>query len=368
MKFRMRAGDLRRLVSGTARTIERRDSIAILGCLKIEASLSNTVRMCGTNKDASVAIEAEAEVDLAGAVALPAGRLVRLAGALAHDTIVTVSAIDDGTTMVETDEMTLSLGGLDASAMPHCAIGASVERVFLSAGELARLMRPAFAMSAEPTRYYLNGLYLHTVDGALAASATDGHRLAHSRIRPRAMPNRPHSIIIPRGFVHWLLPIVAKLPTDHAVVIDVHKDGAIFTIGNTVATTKEVDGTFPDYERVIPGTEGKGAIVDRRRLLRALDIMRIVTGPGMEIVSLNFDGARLTVSAKDGEGGAAKTALPCAFTEPEKTVGLNQRYLGSAARAFTGDNLTLWPEEIAPIRIEDPADESFLVVLMPARI
>jgi DNA polymerase-3 subunit beta len=253
----------------------------------------------------------------------------------------------------------------------------------LPANALRRMLsRTAHAISADETRYYLNGVFLHAADTRLRAVATDGHRMVRVDTRlpsgaddALAWPDASATgIIVPRAAVADLL---ALLPANNAnVAVFVGKTRMRVTFGDIVLATKLVDGTFPDYRRVIPARDESDhvATVDRAALITAVKAARAAftrdDGPEQP-VKLEFDGATLRVSASAASGGRAARDVPFAG-EAVFAVGVQARYLLDAAAAVTGDavfRFTAGEAGVgAPFVIYDTADNDVLEVVMPIRI
>ena len=220
--------------------------------------------------------------------------------------------------------------------------------------------RVAKAMSTEQTRYYLNGIYWHAHNGTLRAVTTDGHRL-HLADSDIPAPNDMPAVILPRAAVDDLLAFKRG-----ACLIEIG-DLARFTWPGAVYVTKLVDGTFPPYQRVIPGADGQTTRMSRDALSAAIKtVSAIFSGRIGNVIRLSVWDGICIVTAKDLERGEMQATLPASGAL--ERVGFNPAYLFDMLASLTGDAVVYQADPRAPARFEDSADPKFVGVIMPMRI
>jgi len=222
--------------------------------------------------------------------------------------------------------------------------------------------RTRFAISTEETRYYLNGIYLHAavVDGAhmLRAVATDGHRLARvERPLPAGAEEMP-GVIVPRKTVGELRKLIEEASETIEVALS---DARIrFSFDDVVLTSKLIDGTFPDYQRVIPTGNDKVMEVDRKSFAEAVDRVSTISSEKSRAVKLSIKDDMLVLSATSPENGSATEGIE---------IGFNARYLLDITHQIEGDGAQFAMADAAsPTLVRDAADPSALYVLMPMRV
>jgi DNA polymerase-3 subunit beta len=231
--------------------------------------------------------------------------------------------------------------------------------------------RTRFAISTEETRYYLNGIYLHAVhqDGGsvLRAVATDGHRLARVELAlPDGAAEMP-GVIVPRKTVGELRKLIEE--TEGDVEIALSETKIRFRAGDVVLISKLIDGTFPDYERVIPLGNDKILEVDRKSFTAAVDRVSTISTEKSRSVKLGLKSGNLTLSANSPDAGSATEELEVSYSADDMEIGFNSRYLLDIAQQIEGESAQFALADAgSPTVIRDGADASALYVLMPMRV
>jgi DNA polymerase-3 subunit beta len=242
----------------------------------------------------------------------------------------------------------------------------------LGAADVKRLIdRTQFAISTEETRYYLNGIYLHAAGSAkaaiLRAVATDGHRLAQVDMPlPKGADGMP-GVIVPRKTVGE----VQRLIEDNAAEVSIElSQGKIrFTLGNVVLTSKLIDGTFPDYGRVIPQGNDKELIVDKGDFAAAVDRVSTISSERGRAVKLALSAGKLVLSVTNPDSGSATEELEVEYVADALDIGFNSRYLLDIAAQIEGEVAVLkLADPGSPTLVQDKENKSALYVLMPMRV
>jgi DNA polymerase-3 subunit beta len=242
----------------------------------------------------------------------------------------------------------------------------------LKAADLKRLIeKTQFAISTEETRYYLNGIYFHVAgpgtDQTLRAVATDGHRLAQMELDlPEGAAGMP-GIIVPRKTVGE----VQRLMEDNEAEVQIElSPGKIrFTVGDTVLTSKLIDGTFPDYSRVIPVNNDKELVVDKKEFESAVDRVSTVSSERGRAVKLSITGGRLLLSVTNPDSGSANEEIEVEYAADPIDIGFNSRYLLDIAAQIEGEAAVLkLADPGSPTLIQDKDPHGALYVLMPMRV
>jgi DNA polymerase-3 subunit beta len=245
-------------------------------------------------------------------------------------------------------------------------------RFTVSAAELHRLIeKTQFAISTEETRYYLNGIFLHTIDvmghAMLRAVATDGHRLARVETdAPDGSSGMP-GIIIPRKAVSEIVKLVETGVTEVAIELSTSK--IRLTFGEVVLTTKLIDGTFPDYQRVIPTANDKSLFIDKSSFAAAVDRVSTISSERGRAVKLALADHRLTLSVTNPDSGSATEEIEVDYDQSAIEIGFNARYLLDITAQLDGDTALLkLADSGSPTLIQDREGASALYVLMPMRV
>jgi DNA polymerase-3 subunit beta len=231
--------------------------------------------------------------------------------------------------------------------------------------------RTRFAISNEETRYYLNGIYFHATTSndvpVMRAVATDGHRLARVEMPlPNGAAEMP-AVIVPRKAINEIRKLIDD--TDGDISVSLSDSKLCFAFGDIVLTTKLIDGTFPDYERVIPSGNDKTLQVNCKIFADAVDRVATISTEKSRSVKLQLDDGSLVLSASSPESGTAREELEVSYGSGAMEIGFNSRYLLDIANQIEGEGAVFSLADAAsPTIVRDQDDESSLYVLMPMRV
>jgi DNA polymerase-3 subunit beta len=372
MKLVIERGELLRALGHVTSVVERRTTIPILSNVMLRAS-GTSLMFKATDLEREVVEQISAQVSQPGAVTVPAHLLHDIVRKLPEGSEVQIQRD------AEKERLTLTAGHsrfalqtLPAEDFPDLAAGDFPHKFEVGAVDLKRLIdKTRFAISTEETRYYLNGIYLHTAargkQPTLRAVATDGHRLAQVELDlPSGGVGMP-GVIIPRKTVHELQRLVEA--TDQPIEVSVSPAKVRFEIGTVILTSKLIDGTFPDYGRVIPQGNDKELKVSNAEFISAVDRVSTIASERGRAVKLALAGRKLTLSVNNPEGGSATEELGVDYAAAPLEIGFNARYLLDIANQLESDTACFkLADPGSPTMVRDGADESALYVLMPMRV
>lgn len=350
--------------------VERRNTIPILSHVQIEAS-GGRVRFRATDLELSVVEAVEATVEQQGIATAPALTLYDIVRKLPDGADVSLSLDGERRRLgLQAGRSRFALACLPNEDFPSIEDDELPHEFWLPVATARTMLeRTRFAISTEETRYYLNGIYLHaTEDGAkLRAVATDGHRLARFEIDAPQGAEKLPGVIVPRKAVGELHKLLGDASGD--VMIAVGETKIRFKIGDTVLTSKLIDGSFPDYERVIPTGNDRSLEVDARVFSAAVDRVSTISTEKSRAVKLALEPERLTLSANSPDSGSASEELPVEYAAEAMEIGFNARYLLDITGQISGETAAFeLSDSASPTLIRDPQDLSALYVLMPMRV
>jgi DNA polymerase-3 subunit beta len=372
MKVTLERTALLKSLGHVHRVVERRTTIPILSNVLLNAS-GGGLQLKATDLDLEVTETTPADVGQPGATTLPAHTLYEIVRKLPDGAQVSLESGDDsGQLQLRSGRSRFSLQALPESDFPDLAAGELSHSFKLGAGELKRLLdKTQFAISNEETRYYLNGVFLHVteVDGKslLRAVATDGHRLARLETPAPAGAAGMPGVIVPRKAVAE----VQKLIEDPEAEISIELSSAKirFTLGSVVLTSKLIDGSFPDYARVIPPSNDKFLTVERKDFSDAVDRVSTISSERGRAVKLSVADGKLVLSVTNPDSGSAVEELEVDYDAPALEIGFNARYLIDIANQLDSDTaLFKMNDSGSPTIIQDRDGASALYVLMPMRV
>lgn len=353
-----------------ARVVERRNTIPILANLLLSAA-PGKLEVRATDLDLEVSSEVTAEVDKPGAITVNADMFEKLVKKLPDGCLISLDE-KEGLT-VKAGRSRVKLLTLDAADYPDLAAGEFTCGMTLPAHILAGLFeRVSFAVSTEETRYYLCGVYLHLhrIGGSLVLRgvATDGHRLAlHQFPAPDSADGMP-GVIVPRKAVGEIGKIL-KGRGKQDVLLEVSPTKLRLSAGSTVLTTKLIDGTFPDYERVIPSGNNLVAVLERESIAAAADRVATVASERGRGIKLAFTSGSLCVSTQNPDTGDASEDIDAQF-DGAIEIGVNSKYLAETLRMVDGEKVRLaMADPGSPMLFQaDGGTGDTLLVLMPMRV
>ena len=372
MKISIERATLLKAVAQAQSVVERRNTIPILANVLIEAEGSD-VMFRATDLDIEVVDKAPAQVERAGATTVAATTLHEIVRKLPDGALVTLTAdAATGRLTVEAGRSNFSLATLPREDFPVMATSEYDTNFSAAAPVLRRLFdKSKFAISTEETRYYLNGVYMHVseADGGkvLRCVATDGHRLARidADLPPEAdgMPG----VIVPRKTVGELRKL---LDDDEAqIAVSVSETKIRFATPEITLTSKVIDGTFPDYTRVIPQANTKRLEVDASEFAQAVDRVATVSSERSRAVKLQLEEDKLVLSVNAPDSGAAEEELAVAYGDDRMEIGFNAKYLLEIASQVDRENAVfLFNSSGDPTVMREGNDQSALYVVMPMRV
>jgi DNA polymerase-3 subunit beta len=371
MKFTLERAALLKSLGHVQSVVERRNTIPILANVLIRASGSD-VSFAATDMEIEINETVPGQVSKAGAVTAPAHTLYEIVRKLPEGAQVEVSAAASNQLTLSSGRSHFKLGCLPVDDFPKMPEGDLKQKFKLSATDLRALIdRTRFAISTEETRYYLNGIYLHTTKQknveVLRAVATDGHRLARVEMAAPAGAKGMPGIIVPRKTVNEVRKLIDEIVGEVEIALSEAK--VRFTMDGVVITSKLIDGTFPDYERVIPVGNDKMMEVNAREFASATDRVATISSEKSRAVKISLTPGHLVLSATSPEAGSATEELEVRYDGGLLDVGFNARYLLDIMQQMEGEAARFaLADATAPAIIQDIADPSALYVLMPMRV
>lgn len=372
MKVTVERTQLLKSLGHVHRVVERRNTIPILANVLIRAGQSR-LSLKATDLDLEVSESIAAEAGADGATTVPAHIIYDIVRKLPDGAQVALEGDGErGVLVVRAGRSRFTLQTLPENDFPDLNAGDMTHKFTLPAADLKRMIdKTQFAISTEETRYYLNGIYLHAAKSGktetLRAVATDGHRLAQYDVAlPDGASGMP-GVIVPRKTVGEVQRLIENSDTE--ITIELSQAKIRFTIGDVVLTSKLIDGTFPDYARVIPLGNDKILKVDKGEFEHAVDRVSTVSSERGRAVKLSLAGNKLTLSVTNPDSGSATEEVEVEYDADSLEIGFNSRYLLDIAAQIEGESAVLkLSDPGSPTLIQDTETKNALYVLMPMRV
>lgn len=371
MKVTLERNHLLKSLGHVHRVVERRNTYPILANVLIKAA-DNGLDLRATDLDIEVTEHVPAMVSTPGATTVPAHTLYEIVRKLADGAEVKLE-VDGEQMSITSGRSRFHLACLSPDGFPDLKADAFSHTFSMPTSALLELIeRTQFAISNEETRYYLNGIYFHTItvgsDEVLRAVATDGHRMARAETdAPDGAKGMP-GIIVPRKTVAEVQKLLDGAEGD--VEVELSDTKIRFVVGGVVLLSKLIEGTFPDYDRVTPKNNDKQMSVDRATFATAVDrVSTIASERGGKAVKLSASTGQLELSVTNPDHGTANEELAVTFEHDNFEIGFNARYLLDIVGQIRSDNVNfLFNDSGSPTLVEEEGNTKALYVLMPMRV
>ncbi|MFD1697111.1 DNA polymerase III subunit beta [Roseibium aestuarii] len=372
MKATLERTDLLKSLTHVHRVVERRNTIPILSNVLLRAE-GGSLKLKATDLDLEVQETVPAMVERPGATTVPAHMIYDIVRKLPDGSQVVLETTSDFATLeIRAGRSKFSLQMLPETDFPDLTASDFSHAFSLTAGDIRKLIDTTqFAISTEETRYYLNGIFMHTVDtpegSRFRAVATDGHRLAQAEVAAPSGAMGMPGIIVPRKTVGEIQKLLEAPDAD--VQIELSDTKIRIVTANIVLTSKLIDGTFPDYGRVIPQGNDKELRVDRDEFKEAVDRVSTISSERGRAVKLSLTDGRMILTVNNPDSGSATEELMVEYDADPMEIGFNSRYLLDIANQLTSDTaLFRLADSGSPTLIRDSTVDECLFVLMPMRV
>jgi len=368
----MESGALKAALGSVIAAVERRNTIPILSNVALAFGAMQKLEVTATNLDMEVRRSVPAKVSgESWSTTVCAHTLKGVADKMAAGSEVTLT-LKDGRLAVVSGRARFSLPVLPIDDFPIMAgvtgTGGPLAQFDMAGAELlAMISAVEHAVSTEDTRYYLNGIYVERAEAELLFVSTDGHRLACAvRAAPDGSEVLPElgGVIIPRA----CLGVVKALCAEARVDVAISSNRISIEAGEVVMTSKLIDGQFPDWRRVVPGSNDKIVEVDPKLLAEAVGRVSVVASDKTRAVKLAVDADRITLTVTSPENGTASEEISASYAGAPVEVGFNGTYLSAVLGRFSGDAVSMALHDAAAPALLTSGAAKDKHVLMPMRV
>lgn len=374
MKVTLERNHLLKSLSHVHRVVERRNTYPILANVLLKAA-DGSLDLRATDLDIEVTESVPAMVGQSGTTTVPAHTLYEIVRKLADGAEVRLENEGTEQLLVTSGRSRFHLACLSPDSFPDLKSGSFTHTFQIGAALLRELIeRTQFAISNEETRYYLNGIYLHTLEvngePTLRAVATDGHRMARAEAAAPAGAKGMPGIIVPKKTVSEVQKLLDGADPEAEVSVEVSDTKIRVTLGSVVLLSKLIEGTFPDYDRVTPKNNDKQMNVDKASFATAVDrVSTIASDRGGKAVKLSMREGQLELSVTNPDHGTASEELAVEFEPESFEIGFNARYLLDIIGQIRSENAVfLFNDAGSPTLVKEDGEAKALYVLMPMRV
>ena len=372
MKFTIERAKLLKTLSHVQSIVEKRNTIPVLSNVRIEA-MGDGISFKATDMDTEITEIVDAQIAETGATTAPAHMLYDIVRKLSDGSQVEITFPDEkGQLTIASGRSKFALSTIGVEDFPVISGDKLPTSFAMGRDELKDVIdRTQFAVSTEETRYYLNGLYVHAkkegASSVLRVVATDGHRLACVESPLPQGAEDMKGVIIPRKTVTEIRKLLDDSSVEN-INIEISENKVRFTMEDVTLTSKLIDGTYPDYERVIPTDNDKNLELNVKDLASAVDRVSVVAERTRAIKMLTHEN-KVTITTSSPDLGSASEDLEAKYENESLEIGYNFRYLLDILNEVKGDTVRIsFTDGSSPSVIHDTSDASAIYVLMPMRV
>ncbi|PPR37709.1 MAG: DNA polymerase III subunit beta [Alphaproteobacteria bacterium MarineAlpha6_Bin4] len=375
MKLQLSKSNFLKSLSFVQNIVESKTTIPILANVLLEAK-QGRLNVSATDMDITIFDKIKINnIEAEGATSVPAHTLYNVIKELSDDDPIELSYDQNNKKLyLNASKSKFTFSCLEKEEFPITTSETFKTSFDLKSEILKEIIdKTYFASSNEETRYYLNGLYLHTANfnnkNYLRAVATDGHRLAQYQINcPPTVVKDNFGVIVPKKLIFELRKLIDDMKED--IKIDLSERKIRFSFNETVIVSKLIDGKFPDYEKVIPKNTSNIFSINRKKFMESINRISTISSEKSKAIKLNLNKDKLTISASNiEEGGSGVEEISIKYSGPSLDIGFNSSYLKEIINQFTLEEISiLFSDSTAPTIIKDSSKSESLYVLMPMRV
>lgn len=372
MKFSIDRSTLLKALSHTQTIVERKGVTPILSNILLSAD-DHQLSISATDLDLSLVETIPAHVEEKGTTTVSAHLMHDIVRKFSEGSSVEISEKPDTNFLsLKSGKAKFSLPTLDAKDFTTIKTSGLPNTFVIHSKDLSHLISATrSSMCIEEVRYYLNGIYLHTKEvdqrPVLRAVATDGHRLALAEVdQPQGAHGMP-DVIIPRKTIIEVAKILEEVQGEVQVSLSLTQ--IIFNFGKALIASRLVDGSFPDYERVIPANNDSSLTVSRKHLCDAVDRVSTIASEKTKWIRVVIEPKTITISASSNNQSMGTEDCEVTYDGKHLSTGFNAKYLLEVIQQIKSETLELkLSDNDTPIIIRGIDEQDVFYVMMPVRV
>ncbi|MDZ4723332.1 MAG: DNA polymerase III subunit beta [candidate division Zixibacteria bacterium] len=368
MKFALTKSKLAGCLQSILQVVPTKSTLPILTNILVEA-LENKLKLSATDLDISITVSVECEVTKKGSVALPARILFEIIKEL-PESMVSIEAVNSRVE-IKIPNGSYKIASLSPDDFPKLPAVNTKKEIRISGEDLVRMIRKTtFACSTDETRPALNGVLWQTKGDKMQMVATDGHRLARMAVENSKLKGLSEDIIIPPKVLNLIPKFAESTKGDVGIIFG--ENNIIFNLGDTVLTSRLIEGPYPNFEQVIPATADKKMVISKDELSGAVRRVSILSNALTHQVKFAIKKSSLTLSTNNADvGGEGKETLDCDFEGEAIEIGYNAAYVNEILSKMDSNDIILELSSAVSAGVvyspEIPKSD-FLCLIMPLRL
>ena len=371
MKFKISRSSLFKTLSHLQGIVDKKNSLPILANILIEAK-DNHLILSSTDMDISIIEKIPCSVTENGSTTINSQILYDIVRKIDDNSEIEIISNNGKLLTLRSSGSRFSLASLPKEDYPIIEKDNNGINIAINSKTLFKLIdKTKFAISNEETRYFLNGLYFNVTNenktNIVTLVGTDGHRLAKFSHKIDGETNQVSGVIIPKKTIYELSKLLSEIDID--IKISISSNKIIFTIDNIIFISKLIDGSFPDYKRVIPNDNSNILVINRAKLLSAVDRVSTIANEKSPVIKFKLLKNILNLNTINNESSTASEDVTINYDGDEIEIGFNSKYIMDILNNLEDNEISIsLKDNISPIIAQENSNKKLVYVLMPMRV
>ena len=371
MKFKVTKALIFKSLTHLQGIVDKKNTLPILSNILIEASNNNLI-LSSTDMDISIIEKISCDIIEEGSTTINAQLFYDIVRKLQDDSEIEVISNDGKILTIRSNETRFSLACLPKEDFPIIEQSFNGTSIKINSQILFKLIdKTKFAISNEETRYFLNGLYFNLEKNNdstdLTLVCTDGHRLAKFSYSLNQNINDLPGVIIPKKTINELSKLLSD--TDFDIEINLTANKIVFYVENLILISKLIDGSFPDYKRVIPNNNNNILKINRQKLFSAVDRVSTIANEKSPVIKFKLINNIMNLNTINNENSTATEDIDIKYNGDEIEIGFNSKYILDIVNNLEDEVISLkLKDNSSPIIASEESNSNLVYVLMPMRV
>lgn len=358
--------NLNKGLSAVNRFIPSRPALSILANILITAK-NGELRLGATNLESGISLDVGAKIEQEGEIVVPGKTITELISSLPAGKIE--FALEDGSLKIKSLASKAAVACLPGNEFPPFPKSAGPDGLKFAKEEIIKpVLQTAFCAATDESRPVLSGLKIFIKDGKLNFVATDGYRLSLKTMAAKSGTNLSKGIILPS---RTILEVIKILESDEKgeVGFEMSPNQAIFKLSRAEVFCRLIEGQYPDFEKIIPGSFTTKAVFSREALSAAVKTTAIFARESANIVKFQITNSKLQISANAAQVGSSVSEIEANIEGEGGEIAFNVRFLQDLLNIVDSEELLFeMTNSLSPGVFKIPGDPSFLHLIMPVRV
>ncbi len=371
MKFKISQANFFKTLSHLQGIVDKKNSLPILSNILIEAKNDQLI-LSSTDMDISIIEKIDCNIFEEGATTINSQILYDIVRKIDGNSEIEIISNNGKLLTLRADGSRFSLACLPKEDYPIIDQDTLGVKIKINSNILFKLIdKTKFAISNEETRYFLNGLYFNISSESnknmVTLVGTDGHRLAKFSYEVEENIDQISGVIIPKKTIYEISKLLSENNTEVEIYISSNK--IVFILQNIIFISKLIDGSFPDYKRVIPKDNLNTLKIKRELLLSAVDRVSTIANEKSPVIKFKLLNNVLNLNTINNESSTASEDLKINYNGDDIEIGFNSKYIMDIVNNLEDEEISInLKDNTSPITALENSNTNLVYVLMPMRV